>query len=194
MRMISLKDVRPYIGAAGHMSDVSGTGIPRYVEQQTADIGLDMDPDFQRGHVWEDRHRTAFVEHLLRGGRHGRTIAWNSPTYGNAGRIADSDLPDTLVIVDGKQRMTAVLRFLGDEVPVFGGNLLSDFDAESRRDVLIGTSPHLRLQMHVHGLQYRHDLLDLYLQLNEGAIAHAPEEIARVRALRDAAPLPETLR
>lgn len=192
--MISLEDIRPYIGAADDQFGVSGKGIERFIEDHSKEGGVDLDPDFQRGHVWTDQNRTRYVEHLLRGGQHGRVIVWNSPTYEYRNRRADSDLPSTLVIVDGKQRLTAIRRFIADEVMVFGGNRLSDFDAKSQKDILIGTSQYLRLTMHMHGLQYRRELLDLYLQLNEGAIAHAPEEIERVRALRDAAPIPEILR
>lgn len=192
--MISLKDIRPYIGPAQDQMAVSGRGIERFIEDHGREGGVDLDPDFQRGHVWQDHHRTRYVEHLLRGGQHGRVIVWNSPDYAYHDRRSDSDLPTTLVVVDGKQRLTAVRLFLADQVEVFGGNRLSDFDEQSRSDILMSTSNLLRLTMHMHGLQYRRELLDLYLQLNEGAIAHAPEEIDRVRALRDAAPVPESLR
>lgn len=188
--MISLQDITPYIGPTDHQENVSGNSIERFIEGQRKDIGVDLDPDFQRGHVWTDENRTRFVEHLLRGGQHGRTIVWNSPSYSHRRVRTDSDLPSTLVLVDGKQRLSAITRFLADELPVFGGNLLSDFDPTSRNDITISTSPHLRLTMHVHGLQYRRELLDFYLQLNEGAIAHSREELDRVRALRDAAPAP----
>jgi hypothetical protein len=192
--MISLKDIRPYIGPAQDQMAISGRGIERFLKEHEAEGGLDLDPDFQRGHVWTDVHRTRYLEHLLRGGQHGRVIVWNSPTYAYHDRRADTDLPTTLVIVDGKQRLTAVRMFLDDRVGVFGGNRLSDFDEQSQRDILISTSNLLRLTMHMHGLQYRRELLDLYLQLNEGAIAHSPEELDRVRALRDATSIPESLR
>lgn len=192
--MISLKDIRPYVGPAKDQTAVSGRGIERFLAEHGIEGGLDLDPDFQRGHVWTGMHRTRYVEHLLRGGQHGRVIVWNSPTYAYHDRRADADLPTTLVIVDGKQRLTAIRMFIAGEVEVFGGNRLSDFDGTSQRDILMSTSNVLRLTMHMHGLQYRRELLDLYLQLNEGSIAHAPEELDRVRSLRDAASIPESLR
>jgi len=192
--MMSLKHIRPYIGPAQDQMAISGRGIERFLREHEAEGGLDLDPDFQRGHVWTDLHRTRYLQHLLRGGQHGRVIVWNSPTYAYHDRRADSDLPTTLVVVDGKQRLTAVRMFLNDEVQVFGGNRLSDFDDQSQQDILMSTSNLLRLTMHMHGLQYRRELLDLYLQLNEGAIAHTPEELDRVRTLRNATPLPESLR
>lgn len=182
---MTLKDVRPYIGAARYVVGVAGPRVLPFAEDHAKDGGFDLDPDFQRGHVWTDALRSAFIEHLLRGGEHGRTIVWNSPTYGRIGE-ATGDLDDTLVIVDGKQRFTAVTRFLANEVPVFGKGTFLDFDEESRR-LMTTTTGLLRMFMHVHGLQWRRDLLDLYLQLNTGAVPHSAEEIERVRALRDAA-------
>lgn len=188
--MISLKDIRPYVGPADDQIGVSGNGIQRFIDDHDREGGIDLDPDFQRGHVWTDENRTRFVEHLLRGGQHGRVIVWNSPLYSYRDRREDSDLPATLVLVDGKQRLTAVRGFFNGEVSVFGGNYFQDFDEQSRHDLTIGTNAYTRMTMHLHGLQYRRELLDLYLQLNEGAIAHAPEELDRVRALRDAVTIP----
>ena len=190
--MISLKDIRPYFGPADDQIGVSGRGLQRFLDDHAKDVGLDLDPDFQRGHVWTAENQRRYIEHLLRDGQHGRTIVWNSPTYAYGDRRRkDSDLPPTLVIVDGKQRLTAVMKFIANEVEVFGGHRLTDFDEKSQHDLLIGTSPYLRLNMHMHGLQYRRELLDLYLQLNEGAVAHAPEELDRVRALRDSSSIPD---
>lgn len=187
---ISLKDVRPYLGAARYVVGVAGPRVMPFAEEHATEGGFDLDPDFQRGHVWTPDLRTAFIEHLLRGGEHGRTIVWNSPTYDRIGGKR-GDLDDTLVIVDGKQRFTALTLFLADEVRVFGGNAFSDFDADSRR-LMTTTTGLLRMFMHVHGLQWRRDLLDLYLQLNLGAVPHSADEIARVRALREAStPVPE---
>jgi hypothetical protein len=183
---ISLKDVRPYLGAARYVVGVAGPRVMPFVEEHANDGGFDLDPDFQRGHVWTPDLRTAFIEHLLRDGEHGRTIVWNSPTYDRIGGKR-GDLDDTLVIVDGKQRFTALTLFLADEVRVFDGNAFSDFDADSRR-LMTSATGLLRMFMHVHALQWRRDLLDLYLQLNLGAVPHSAEEIARVRALRDASP------
>lgn len=190
---MSLKDVRPYIGAARYVVGVAGPRVLPFVEEHANEGGYDLDPDFQRGHVWTDDLRTAFIEHLLRGGEHGRTIVWNSPTYDRIG-AATGDLDDTLVIVDGKQRFTALTKFLAGEVKVFGGHAIDDFDEESKR-LMVTSTGLLRMFMHVHGLQWRRDLLDLYLQLNTGAVPHSDEELRRVRALRDAsAQVPEDAR
>lgn len=182
--MISLDDIPKNIGSARYLVTYGGAGIQRFIEEYREDGGIDMDPDFQRGHVWTDAMRVRFVEHLLRGGEHGRTIVWNTPiqdavTYADT---PDRDLPTTLVLVDGKQRLTALLSFLNDDLKVFDGNAFSDFDEKSRRYMMTAAGP-FQMRMHVHSLQYRRDLLRLYLELNEGAVAHAETEIERVREL-----------
>lgn len=176
----SLATVRTFMDAGRYNVAVAGGQLNNFLDEARKTGGVDMDPDFQRGHVWKPKNQTLFMEHLLRKGEHGRTIIWNDPSYGK--RVADSDLKDGLVIVDGKQRMTAVLSFLDDKVPVFGGHVFSQFDRHSRMQVLAPTGL-LRMQMNIVGLQYRRELLQLYIELNEGAVAHDPSEIARVRNL-----------
>jgi hypothetical protein len=181
--MFNLSDVKPYTGSVRYEADVAGAYLRDFLEDQRKQEGLDLDPDFQRGHVWTPEHQTRYLEHLLRGGTTSRTLIWNCPTYDGVALKPDTDAPKEMVIVDGKQRLTAILGFLNSEVPVFGGNLFRDFDERSQREALSPTG-RLRLHMQIHALQYRHELLQLYIELNEGAIAHAPEEIARVKALR----------
>src|SRR3546814_5281971 len=141
-----------------------------------------------RSHVWTPQNQTRYLEHLLRGGTSIRTLNWNCPGYYQAiSTSADADAPKEMVIVDGKQRLTAILGFLNGNVAVFGGHHFSDFDDQSQRDILAPTG-RLRVQMAVHALQHRHELLQLYIALNEGPIAHTPEEIRRVKTLAATAP------
>jgi len=181
--MISLSDIPSYLGSARYKTTVSGSGLARFLEEYRNDGGIDLDPDFQRGHVWDEGNRIKFIEHLLRGGEFGRSIVWNTPTHDHqASTHPDRDLSDTMVLVDGKQRLTAILRFLDNDLAVFGGIKLSDFDEPSYREIMTVTG-RLRLDMNIYALQRRDDLIRLYLELNEGAVAHEPSEIARVRSL-----------
>src|SRR3546814_11068615 len=85
--------------------------------------------DFQRGHVWTPQNQTRYLEHLLRGGTSSRTLIWNCPGYDQSiSTSADADAPKEMVIVDGKQRLTAILGFLNGNVAVFGGHPFSDFE------------------------------------------------------------------
>src|SRR3546814_1660854 len=90
------------------------------------------------------------------------TLIWNCPGYDQSiSTSADADAPKEMVIVDGKQRLTAILGFLHGNVAVFGGHHFSDFDDQNQRDILAPTG-RLRVQMAVHALQHRHELLQLY--------------------------------
>lgn len=183
---MNIADIIPYTGSVSYEVDMGGRALQKFIEDQALEEGIDLDPDFQRGHVWNPKNQTRYIEHLLRGGTTSRTLIWNCPGYDQPSSLAqDTDAPREMVIVDGKQRLTAILGFMKNEVPVFGGRVFSDFDEQSQREILSPTG-RLRVHMAVHALTRRRELLQLYIELNEGAIAHSPEEIERVKALRDA--------
>src|SRR5208282_5027406 len=75
------------------------------------------------------------------------------PAY--TGRSTDHCMiPETLVLVDGKQRLTACLLFLDDKVPVFG----CTFSQYSDSRMILGPSGP-RLHMEVNNLQTRKEIL-----------------------------------
>jgi len=74
---------------------------------------LDLNPDFQRAHVWTEAQQRAYVEYVLRGGEVGRTLTFNCPGWMN-------DFRGPYVIVDGKQRLEAARKFVRGELKVFG--------------------------------------------------------------------------
>lgn len=88
---------------------------------------------------------------------------------------------DVSVLVDGKQRITAVLKFLRDEVPVFGGHVASQIEG----------LPYLDARVHfifsINTLQTRAEVLAWYLELNSGGVVHSREELDRVAQLLRAA-------
>ena len=138
-------------------------------------LGIDLDPDFQRGHVWTQDKQKAYVEFCLRGGQSSRTLLWNHPNW-------MGDWKGMLVLVDGKQRLEAVRKFVRNELPIFAGVRLNDFDDPKR--LLRGT--YASFEFGVNNLKTRPELLEWYLQLNDGGVVHTPEEIQRVRDLLEA--------
>jgi len=131
---------------------------------------LDLDPDFQRMHVWKPDQQTAYVEFILRGGESSRVLYWNHPNWMGS-------FEGKLTLIDGKQRLEAVRAFLRNEVPVFGGHLFSDLDARSVRIA------HADFRMRVASLKTRKDELNWYLAINAGGTPHSKKELDRVRAL-----------
>jgi len=163
------QDVPQFTRDSSYAVDISWGYLPRYLQGQVEDGGLDLNPDFQRGHVWDLDKQVAFIEFSLRGGTSARSVYLNCPGWNRGGR-------KNYVLVDGKQRITAVLAFLDGKVPVFGGHVFRDF-----KDRLHITGPSFR--WHVNDLKTRAEVLQWYLDLNTGGVVHTSEEIERVRAM-----------
>jgi len=131
---------------------------------------FEMDPDFQRGHVWSEEQQIRYVEFMLKGGKSSRVIYWNCK-----GWMQTFEGP--MVLVDGKQRISAVLRFLGNEIPAFGHK------REEYTDKL--RLAHCDFLMNVNNLKTRAEVLQWYIDLNAGGVAHTTVEIEKVRHLLD---------
>lgn len=178
--MARFSDIPRFINGGSYAVDVPFDMLTGWLARQGDDFPVDLDPDFQRGHVWTDEQRTKYVEFLLRGGQSQVTLYWNHPSY-MSGRPDHCDLDDRLVLVDGKQRLTACLMFMRNELPVFG-HYLDEFDDPNDRRCGIGMSG-ASLRMNVNNLRTRREMLQWYLDLNDGGVVHTTEEIRRVRDL-----------
>lgn len=127
--------------------------------------GLILEPDFQRYHVWNKSQQIKFIEYLLKGGTSGRILYFNHPGW-------QSNYKGEFVLVDGLQRLTATLLFLNNKLPVFGNNFYRDFD---RIDFEIG------LYFNVNNLKTKKEVVQWYIDLNEGGVVHTPEEIEKAK-------------
>lgn len=137
------------------------------------DYGLDLTPDFQRGHVWTEDQQIAFIEYLLRGGKSGRDIYFNCPGYRGGREIAGE--MNHMVCVDGLQRLTAVRKFMSGEIQAFG----------LYRDEFEGNVAPYDLLIYVNELKTRKEVLQWYLEMNSSGTVHSKEELDRVRDLLD---------
>jgi uncharacterized protein with ParB-like and HNH nuclease domain len=167
-----------YCGSNGVSLDLDY--IHDMLERFRSSYGLDLDPEFQRDHVWNMETKIKFLEYILRGGVV-QPIRFNSPCFGGWKHEKHSDLPEDVVLVDGKQRLTACLEFIDNKIPVFGGNYLKDFD---NPQLLLRK---VNMSYFVNKLQTKRELYQWYLEMNEGQIAHTPEELEKVRILMKAA-------
>lgn len=143
---------------------------------------FELCPDFQRGHVWTDAQRSAYVESLIRKTTTGRILfncpGWSSRFDGN-GDIKENSFQ----CIDGLQRLTALRKFMAGEIPVFGGMLASDLKGSPFDPFRMVYS----LQIGIYEFNSRADLLRFYLDLNVGGTVHVPEEVERVRGLLEKA-------
>lgn len=48
-----------------------------YVENEIKEYGLEMNPDFQRGHIWTEEQQSKYIEFILKGGKSGRDFYFN---------------------------------------------------------------------------------------------------------------------
>jgi hypothetical protein len=167
-----LSDIEPYTPWGNYTVNVGLNYLEKWIGTHEKEPPyLQLQPDFQRAHVWTEAQQISYMEHLLRGGRSGRDILTNCPGW-TGGRTEGP-----YVLVDGLQRLTACLRFLRNEIPVFGHRRLEYVDG----DVL--SRVRFDLKWHVNELETRAEVLRFYLQLNAGGTVHTPTEINRVRAL-----------
>jgi hypothetical protein len=164
--VIKSSEIARYTRMPEYAVDVAWTRLEAFLAE-LAKTDLDLDPDFQRPHVWTATQQTAYVEHVLRGGWASRTLLLNCPRWLMGGR--------GIVLVDGKQRLEAARSFMRDELPVFGGNRRSDFDVVDPIEA--------SFRIAVNELPTRADVLRWYLEINAGGTPHTIDELDRVRAL-----------
>lgn len=176
--------IRP-MPKATYSVDILLPDLEEFLERQRsamASMGgtFELEPDFQRGHVWNDMQRIRFVEALLRSTANCQ-VMFNCPDWESAGG-PDSDIPDhTFQCVDGLQRLTAVRKFMAGDFTVFDGISASDLK-------LTPFDPcRYRVKVSVFAFNTRADLLDFFLRLNSGGSVHSEEELTRVQDLMDKA-------
>lgn len=153
--------------------------VERNIQTYVDDCGLELDPDYQRGHVWSQSQQESYMEAVIRGAisSGGLLIQMNCASFSGK---PTGDLPGHMQCIDGLQRLTAIRRYVAGEIKAFGITV----------DALRGTSFDIRRYMFkvaVHDFQTRADLLQYYLDLNDGGTPHSKEEIMRVRALLEEA-------
>lgn len=160
MEKIDINDIyKPLRGSTIH---VGLDFLPEEVEES-----YNMDPDYQRGHVWEEAQRSSFVGFVLEGGQ-APPIVVNNVRYEEEG---------VREVVDGKQRLTSLLMWMRGEIPATLSNGVKVYrkDVSGRLfqvDVLITRVNFTRKQ----ALRY-------YIKTNSGGTVHSKDEIKRVQDL-----------
>lgn len=153
--------------ASHYEIDVSLKDIIWHLDNWERKYNLTMEQDYQREHVWTEEQQIAYVEYLLRGGEVGKVIIVNAPGW-RANKVKKVE------VVDGKQRLTAMKRFMTNEIKAFG-SFYKDY--EDSLHCMLG------FKWRVVSLD-RLGVLNLYLSLNGGGTQHTPAELDRVAELR----------
>jgi len=131
------------------------------------DEGLDLNPDFQRAHIWTEKQQVDYIEYVLKGGEVGKQIIFNN----EGGRLNWG----RLTLIDGKQRLEAARKFMRDKLRVFG---CFYSEITGRRRLL-----HASFKFRMCCLTTREEILQLYLNINAGGTPHTKEELDKVRKM-----------
>jgi hypothetical protein len=177
MAILPYKKIPKFIGTGNYDCDVFWSSLKDTFEWWTRDYGLDLDPPYQRGHVWNEAQQRDYVEFVIRGGQSAKNLLFNCPGWNSRG----GKIVGPIELVDGKQRLCAVQRFMRDELTVFdsfpgiGPTKASEF--EVIRDL------ELRFKFYINGLDTRAEVLQWYLEINAGGTPHTKEELEKVRTM-----------
>jgi hypothetical protein len=135
---------------------------------------LNLDPDFQRDHVWSQNQRIKYVEYILKRGHLNKDIIFNCPGWFEG-------VEGQMVLIDGKQRLQAARLFMANKLPVFGDIYRKDFTRNGKPMPLF--SHLINFTFNINDLQTRTEVLQLYLDINNGGVVHSDDEISKVRQL-----------
>lgn len=171
-KITSYKQIPKFTNEGVYHVDMQPTWLIKWIQEEETTMGLELNSNFQRGHVWTREQQIAYVEYRLRGGKSGVDLYFNCSFWfegkrGNTGYQA-------YVCVDGLQRITAWAAFLNDEFPVFGS-----FASEFTDKFPIGCT----MKIHVNDLKTEEEVLQWYIDMNAGGTPHSKEEIDKVQKL-----------
>lgn len=165
---MKFKDISKFTKTPQYRVDIPLEDFQDQIEKYTSKYNLQLNPDFQRGNVWNESQQIAYMEFLLRGGRTGIDIYFNM-----AGWM--SNWKGDFTCVDGLQRITAILKFINNEISVFN-HYISDYEDKLRM-------ADCYLTFHINNLQTKSEVLTWYIEMNSGGTIHTESEINRVKKL-----------
>lgn len=144
--------------------------------------GIELNPDFQRGHVWTPEQQTRYVEAAMRNllPPSAKSVQFNCANWHDA-PMTPKDLPRGLLCLDGLQRISAVDAWIAGEIKPFG--LPMEVYEDSDWQVTRGMNLKFRFQVAIYDYPSRAEVLQHYIDFNAGGTPHSPEEIARIREM-----------
>ena len=172
MKITKFKDIPAFTRDGSWQCDFDFKYLLEFIDEHIKEYGLQLNPDFQRGHVWTEKQQIAWLEFFLIGGKTGRILYFNCPWW--QGRKNEGEYND-FVCVDGLQRITAIRRFMNGEIPVFESyiNEYEDNMSIVRHNI----------KVNINNLKSEKDVLQWYVDMNAGGTPHSSEEIDRVKKM-----------
>lgn len=173
MKITMFKDIPQFTSDGNYQVDYPLHRFVNFIKDEVAEMGLILNPEFQRGHVWTEEQQIAWLEYFLHGGKSGNIIYLNNPSQHTVRNI--SGKYNEYVCVDGLQRITAAQRFIGNEIKAFD----SYFDEYKDTRWLMN---HM-ISVNVNDLKSEKEVLQWYIDMNAGGTPHTEEEINKVKEL-----------
>lgn len=141
-----------------------------FIKEQIEKYNLQLDPDFQRGHVWNEEQQIKYIEFILRGGKSGRDFYFNHNRDNNE-----------YICVDGLQRTMAIIKFIDGEIKVF--NQYFEEFGFTCLEAGVQPLPEFRVNVYINYLEKQKEILEWYVDMNAGGTPHTEEEIERVKKM-----------
>ena len=167
---MKFSDIKKFTRRASYAVDIPLEYVKKTIDNYINECNLIMEPDFQRGHVWTEKQQISYVEYFLKGGLSGKDIYFNDPNW----HYNSNKKYTEFVLVDGLQRLTAIIAFLDNKFKVFD-HYYSEFEGYP--------SLECHFRFHINDLKTRSEVLNWYLEMNTGGVVHSDEEIERVTNL-----------
>lgn len=175
MKITRFKDIPQFTSNGSYQVNYSLTSLVREIEEEVSEMGLQLNPEFQRGHVWTEEQQIAWIEYHLRGGKSGNTIYLNNPFWNSYREPKKNEYSD-YVCVDGLQRITAAQRFVHNEIKVFG-SYFKEYEDRLR------LANDVTMILNVNNLKSEKEVLQWYIDMNAGGTPHTNAEIERVKQM-----------
>ena len=158
---MKFSDIKQFPFANYHVN-VSWRYLKDWIKNH-GEVNIDFNPPYQRGYVWSEEQKIAYVEYQLKGGVSGKDIYFNHPYW------MDFSLEGELQIVDGKQRIQAVLDFLNNKIKAFG-YYYNEFE-----DNISSLSPDFVI--YINNLKSQKEVVEWYIGMNTGGSIHTEKDL-----------------
>ena len=100
-KITKFKDIPQLTRAGSCNTNIPLTHMLKTISEWEQDeyYQLQLNPNFQRGHVWTEKQQMLFVEFLLRGGKSARVIYFNKPSWQMTKTVNGYDEDKDLAVV-----------------------------------------------------------------------------------------------
>lgn len=171
-KLTRFEDIPQFTRNGSYQVDIDIKRFPNWIKKEQTEANLQLDPDFQRGHVWTEEQQTAWLEFFMRGGKTGNILYFNCPSWHLP---VEDGAYDEYVCVDGLQRITAIQRFINNEIKIFGS-----YFKEFKDPISLNRIP---IKININDLKTKKEVLQWYIDMNSGGTPHTDEEINRVKKI-----------